>query len=141
MQFQLSAEPINVAELSAQLRSDRSGACVDFQGWVRDHNEGRQVDRLDYEAFEELALAEGNRILTEALEKFDVEAVGCVHRVGHLRIGDIAVWAGASAAHRDAAFRACRYVIDEIKDRVPIWKKEFYPGGDSGWINAPRAAG
>lgn len=90
---------------------------------------------LDYEAFAPLAEREGERILAEAREKFSVIALGCVHRVGSLQIGDLAVWVGVAAAHRGAAFDACRYVIDEAKARLPIWKKEHYATGASEWIN------
>lgn len=137
--FAMTREPIDVQRLGAALRDDGAGACVEFQGWVRDHNEGRPVIRLEYEAFDELALSEGAAVVAEALDRFDIVAAGCVHRSGELVIGDCAVWAGASATHRGAAFDACRYIIDEVKARVPIWKKEFYRDGHSGWINAPRA--
>ena len=137
--FNLARAPFDLNSLSARLRDAGAGACVEFQGWVRNHNEGRAVVRLEYEVFDELALKEGARIIEEARARFKVGHVACVHRVGNLAIGDIAVWAGASAAHRGAAFDACRYLIDEVKDRVPIWKKEHYVDGDSGWINAPRA--
>ena len=73
----------------------------------------------------------------DAGEKFDILGTKCVHRVGPLEIGDMAVWAGATAAHRKQAFLACEYIIDQIKSRVPIWKKEYYMDGDSGWVNAP----
>ncbi|HWA87721.1 MAG TPA: molybdenum cofactor biosynthesis protein MoaE, partial [Opitutus sp.] len=89
---------------------------------------------LDYAAFGELAEREGARILEEARAKFDVLAIACVHRVGALKIGDLAVWVGVVAAHRGAAFDACRYVIDEAKARVPIWKKEHYTDGASEWV-------
>ena len=106
-----------------------------FEGWVRDHNEGEAVHALEYEAYPELAEKEGHRILIEARERFGVIGLAAVHRVGRLRIGELAVWVGVSAAHRGAAFDACRYVIDELKARVPIWKKEHYATGASGWIN------
>lgn len=133
--FRISREPLDPAGLKQTLLDPRAGACVTFEGWVRDHNDGAPVRALDYEAFAELAEREGNRILDEARAKFDVVAVHCVHRVGALHIGDLAVWAGAAAAHRDAAFAACRYIIDETKARVPIWKKEYYVNGASEWIN------
>lgn len=133
--FSLSRDLIDVAALRAALARPDAGACVTFEGWVRDHNDGRAVTRLEYEAFDAVALSEGNAILAEARERFDVADVQCVHRVGDLAIGDIAVWVGATAAHRDDAYRASRYVIDEVKARVPIWKKEHYGDGDSGWVN------
>jgi molybdopterin synthase catalytic subunit len=116
------------------------GGYVSFEGWVRNRNEGQDVLRLEYQAYEALALKEGNRIVAEAAERFPVEHALCIHRVGELEVGDLAVWVGVSAGHRDEAFRACRYIIDEIKHRVPIWKKEYYAGGDSGWVNCEACA-
>ena len=107
---------------------------------MRDHNEGRTVQRLEYEAFEALAIKEGERIVAEAVARFGVTRAACVHRVGALGIGELAVWVGVSAAHRGEAFAACRYIIDEVKHRVPIWKKEHYTDGDSGWVNCERCA-
>jgi molybdopterin synthase catalytic subunit len=133
--FTLSAEPIDPHALQRELADPRAGACVTFEGWVRDHNDGRAVRALDYEAFAGLAEREGGRIIDEARAKFDVLAIHCVHRTGALHIGDLAVWVGVAAAHRGAAFEACRYVIDEAKARVPIWKKEHYADGASEWIN------
>jgi molybdopterin synthase catalytic subunit len=106
-----------------------------FEGWVRNENDGRVVVRLDYEGYEAVAVKEGEAVLAEAREKFALTRAGCVHRVGSLEIGDLAVWVGVSAGHRGAAFDGCRYIIDEIKHRLPIWKKEHYADGDSGWIN------
>ena len=111
------------------------GAYVSFEGWVRDHNEGRSVQRLEYEAYETLGLKEGERIVAEAMDRFDIVHAGCVHRLGKLQLGELAVWVGVSAHHRDAAFAASRFIIDAVKSRVPIWKKEHYSEGDSGWIN------
>ncbi len=96
--------------------------------------------RLEYEGYEAVAIKEGEAVLREAIEKFDVISAECVHRVGRLEIGDMAVWVGVSAAHRGAAFDACRYLIDEMKHRLPIWKKEHYREGDSGWINCQTSA-
>lgn len=133
--FQISSESLNVEALKAELARADAGACVTFEGWVRNHNEGTEVQQLEYEAYESVAAKEGEEILNEARSKFEVYEARCVHRVGHLAVGDMAVWVGVSAAHRGEAFDACRYVIDEIKHRVPIWKKETYADGDSGWIN------
>jgi molybdopterin synthase catalytic subunit len=123
------------AELHAGLRHERAGACVTFEGWVRNHNDGRPVRALDYEAFTQLAETEGERILDEARQRFSIVSVACIHRVGSLQIGDLAVWVGVSAAHRGPAFEACRYIIDEAKARLPIWKKEHYASGESEWVN------
>lgn len=135
MSFALSATPLDPRQMGRQLVDSHAGACVTFEGWVRDHNDGRAVQALDYEAYAELAEKEGARIIEEAKAKFAVQAIHCVHRIGSLAIGDLAVWVGVSAAHRGAAFDACRYVIDEAKARVPIWKKEHYVSGASEWIN------
>jgi molybdopterin synthase catalytic subunit len=133
--FALSAEPIDIAPLMQPLRVDAAGACVTFEGWVRNHNEGREVTQLEYEGYEAVAATEGRKVVDEARERFGVHGVVCVHRVGRLDIGDLAVWVGVSASHRAAAFDACRYVIEEVKKRLPIWKKEHYIEGDSGWVN------
>ncbi len=133
--FDLSEAEIDVAALSDGLAQSQVGACVTFEGWVRDHNAGRVVRGLAYQAYAPLAQSEGERIVDEASQRFDLVRVRCVHRVGDLAIGDLAVWVGVSAAHRDAAFAGCRYIIDEIKKRVPIWKNEHYADGDSGWLH------
>jgi adenylyltransferase/sulfurtransferase len=138
--FSFSERPFEVAALQQGLADATCGGYASFEGWVRNHNEGLPVTRLEYEAFVELAVREGERIIDEARAKFGVEDAACVHRVGDLAIGDLAVWVGVSARHRDEAFRACRYIIDEVKHRVPIWKKEHYVNGDSGWVNCERCA-
>jgi molybdopterin synthase catalytic subunit len=138
--FRFSHSPIDTAPLRAELVDPQCGGFTAFEGWVRDHNEGQQVTRLEYEAFEALGVREGERIMQEARERFGVTRLLCVHRLGTLGLTDIAVWVGAAAAHRDEAFKACRYVIDEVKHRVPIWKKEHYVSGDSGWVNCERCA-
>jgi molybdopterin synthase catalytic subunit len=133
--FRLSETPFDTATIRAELLDARVGGYASFEGWVRDHNDGRSVDGLRYEAYATLAESEGEAILAEALAKFDILDAHCVHRTGDLAIGELAVWVGVSAAHRDAAFAACRYVIDEVKSRVPIWKHERYAGGDAGWLH------
>ncbi len=133
--FRIATEALEPAGLARSLADAHAGACVTFEGWVRDHNDGRPVLALDYEAYAPLAEKEGARILAEAREKFAIVGAVCIHRVGSLHIGDLAVWVGVSAAHRGAAFEACRFVIDETKARVPIWKKEHYADGDTAWIN------
>ncbi|MBS0440038.1 MAG: molybdenum cofactor biosynthesis protein MoaE [Proteobacteria bacterium] len=133
--FSLSETVIDAAALTRELAQAGAGACVTFEGWVRDHNDGRAVLRLGYQAYASLAQSEGERILAEARDKFAILDVRCVHRVGLLEIGEPAVWVGVSAAHRGAAFDACRYIIDEVKSRVPIWKNEHYADGESGWLH------
>ncbi len=138
--FRFSRDALDPAPLREALADRGCGGYASFEGWVRDQNEGQSVTHLEYEAFEPLAIKEGERILSEALERFGVEHAACVHRIGDLAIGEIAVWVGVSARHRDEAFRACRYIIDEVKHRLPIWKKEHYGSGDSGWVNCERCA-
>src|SRR5690348_14007225 len=133
--FALSDSGIDTASLLRELDSERVGAVVAFEGRVRDHNEGRSVRGLAYEAYAELAEAEGARIIEEARSRFEIAQALCVHRVGELVLGELAVWVGVSATHRDAAFAACRYIIDEVKSRVPIWKHEHYVGGEAEWLH------
>ncbi len=136
--FKISATPIDVVGLREALADPGAGACVCFEGWVRNTNEGAAVLALDYEAYEPLAVKEGEQVLAEAREQFELIDAACQHRVGALQLGDCAVWVGVTAAHRDAAFAACRFIIDEIKARLPIWKKEHYADGDSGWVNCAK---
>jgi adenylyltransferase/sulfurtransferase len=138
--FTLATEPVDVATLRDALKHSGAGGFCSFEGWVRNNNEGREVSGLAYEAYAELAISEGERVVGEAVARYGVLAAHCVHRVGDLRIGDLAVWIGVSAAHRDEAFRACRYIIDEIKHRLPIWKKEHYVEGDTAWVACTHAA-
>lgn len=138
--FRLHDQPLPLEQLRSALQQPDCGGYVAFEGWVRDHNEGRRVLRLEYEAFAPLACQEGGRILAEARQHFGVTHALCAHRVGPLAIGEIAVWVGVSAAHRGECFDACRYIIDQVKHRVPIWKKEYYEDGDSGWVNCEHCA-
>ncbi len=136
----ISDTTIATEKLRKQMAADAAGGFCVFEGWVRNQNDGREVEQLEYEVYEPLALVEGEKVLKEAQQNFPhIDAV-CVHRSGLLDIGDCAVWVGVSAAHRDEAFKACRYIIDEIKTRLPIWKKEHYVDGDSGWVNCERCA-
>ena len=133
--FLLAETPVDTATLRANLLDDRVGGYASFEGWVRNHNDGRPVIGLRYEAYAALAQSEGERVIDEARSRFDILDAHCVHRVGDLAIGELAVWVGVSAAHRDAAFAACRVIIDEVKARVPIWKYERYCEGEAGWLH------
>lgn len=133
--FAFSREPFTPERYRALVADPVAGGYASFEGWVRNHNDGRGVARLEYEGYETLGIKEGNRVIEEAFSRFPIARAHCVHRLGLLEIGDLAVWVGVTAAHRDAAFAACRYIIDQVKTRVPIWKKEHYAAGDSGWIN------
>ncbi len=132
--FDITDEKIDTDSLKQSLAVPENGAFVCFEGWVRNHHEGREVRSLSYTAYRELALKEGQRIISESLEKWPGASITCVHRIGPLQIGDLAVWVGVSTPHRDDAFAACRHLIDEVKARVPIWKEEFHPNGHSEWL-------
>lgn len=138
--FEFSSVALHPGEETARVADPACGGFVSFEGWVREVNEGQRVTGLEYEAYAALAVREGQRIVSEAEARFGVRQVRCVHRVGALRLGELAVWVGVASPHRAEAFAACRYVIDEVKHRVPIWKKEHYASGDSGWVNCERCA-
>jgi molybdopterin synthase catalytic subunit len=135
MSFKITSSPIDPEARKGELAYGTAGACVTFEGWVRNHNDGESVQALEYEAHAAIAEKEGEKILGEAKQRFAIEKAVCEHRIGKLAIGDCAVWVGVTAAHRGAAFDACRYIIDETKARVPIWKKEHYSSGATGWVN------
>jgi len=135
--FDISDTAIDDQALRAAMGADAAGAFVCFEGWVRERNLERAVQRLAFEADTKLAANEFAKIEAEALAAFEVLEIRCVHRTGVLAIGELAVWIGVTAVHRGPAFEACRYVIDELKSRLPIWKKEHYFDGDSGWLNHP----
>jgi molybdopterin synthase catalytic subunit len=140
--FAITSTPIEPEALGRSLAAANAGACVTFEGRVRNINEGEAVDALEYETHAEIATREGLAVIAEAVERFEIVEARGVHRVGKLAIGECAVWVGVSAGHRGAAFDACRYIIDEIKHRLPIWKKEHYRKGESAWVNcATRSAG
>ena len=138
--FEFASVEVDLAACRESLQDSRCGGYAAFEGWVRDLNEGQRVLRLEYEAYEALGVKEGERIVAEAIERYGVIAARCVHRLGELQLGELAVWVGVSSPHRDEAFAACRFIIDEVKHRVPIWKKEHYVDGDSGWVNCERCA-
>ncbi|MBI2522324.1 MAG: molybdenum cofactor biosynthesis protein MoaE [Bdellovibrio sp.] len=138
--FALTTNPINQIEIPAHLKAPKNGGIVLFEGLVRNHNEGQAVRSLEYECFEEMAQSEGNKIINEAISKFGVKDIYAIHRYGHLEIGEVAIRVAASAPHRHEAFLACQYVIDEIKHRVPIWKKEHYLNGPSEWVACHQCA-
>lgn len=138
--LEIAATAIDPDALRQRLFDPAAGAYCGFEGWVRNHNEGREVLRLEYEVYAPVAIAEGEKILAEARERYGKVNAHCVHREGLLEIGDCAVWVGVSSPHRDEAFRACRYIIDALKVRLPIWKKEHYADGDADWVSCERCA-
>lgn len=138
--MRIGGEEIHPDELRVELFDPAAGAYVAFEGWIRNKNEGHEVLRLEYEAYDIIAIKEGQKVIAEAREKYPILQAHCVHRTGLLEIGECAVWVGVASAHRDEAFLACRYIIDEVKVRLPIWKKEHYVDGHSGWVNCERCA-
>lgn len=138
--FSVTDSDIDVAVAAKAVSDNSCGALVTFEGWIRDHNEGQAVDRLEYEVYRPVAISEGNKVIDEALQKYDIAHALCIHREGLLELSDVAVVVCVSSAHRAAAFDACRYIIDEIKTRLPIWKKEHYSSGKSEWVNCQQCA-
>lgn len=133
--FAISETPIDVAAIHAAVNVPAAGAVATFLGITRARNAGRRVLRLEYEAYPEMAVAEMEKIGAEARRRWSVERIAIVHRVGVVPIGEASVAIAVSAAHRQAAFSACHFAIDRLKEVVPIWKKEHFEGGMV-WIGA-----
>jgi molybdopterin synthase catalytic subunit len=133
----LTREPIQLDRLIARVGGPGRGGIATFLGVVRDHQDGRKVTGLEYSAYEPMADGECGRIVAEAAGRWPV-AVALEHRLGPLQIGEIAVAIAAAGDHRAVAFEACRYVIEEVKRRVPIWKRENYADGTTGWVDPTR---
>lgn len=127
--IQMVGAPIRTQELLDALKAPEDGALVVFDGFVRNNFKGGKTLYLEYEAYEPMAYAKMRAIAAEMREKFAIHRIAMVHRLGRLEIGETSVWIGVSAAHRGAAFDACRFAIDTLKRSVPIWKKEFFAGG------------
>lgn len=127
--FRVTDKPINLQELVDCVTDPEAGAVATFIGTTRNNNEGRKVIALDYEAYPEMAEKELTRLGEEARTKWQICRMAIVHRVGPVQITEPSVVIAVSAAHREAAFAACRFAIEEIKKTVPIWKKEVYEGG------------
>ena len=129
MIVELTSDPIDVPRLIAHVNQPSNGGICTFLGVVRDNAEGRPVVKLGYEAYESMAVAQMRVIVEEAMERWDLDAVALSHRTGELQIGEASVAIAVGAPHRAEAFEACRYIIDTLKTRVPIWKKEFFKDG------------
>ncbi len=138
MLVDLRETPISADEALAHVARTSAGGVAIFLGVVRDRNEGRVVTRLEYSAYATMARAEMQRILEEIEREIPDTCLAALHRTGSLAVGDVAVVCAASAPHRDEAFRACRLLIDRIKERVPVWKREHGPDGSAwvGWVDA-----
>ena len=133
--FEIHDKPIDVSSLIAAVSDPEAGAIATFIGTTRDNNEGRSVTNLEYEAYPEMAIAEMQRIGDTAREKWPIKAIAIAHRIGTVPIGEASVVIAVSSPHRAAAFEACRFAIDRLKEVVPIWKKEHFDGGEV-WIGS-----
>ena len=137
--FQIRPEPFEVGEGVRVLNpiSVECGALATFDGIVRKTSQGREVTHLEYEAYSDMAIRQMEKIAQEAAEKYAIHSVAVVHRTGTLRLGDVAVSIAVTAAHRAPALEACRFVIDRLKEDVPIWKREHGVDGDTWWGMGP----
>lgn len=132
--IRITDRAIDPSAVLEQVGALSDGAQILFLGTVRNHNEGRSVDGLRYEAYPEMAISVLEEIVAEARERFGGPRVAVVHRIGTLDIGDVAVAVAVSAPHRGEAFDAARYVMEELKQRLPVWKEERYVGGEREWV-------
>lgn len=135
----LTSQPIDLTALAASVSGSHDGAVVTFAGLVRDHHAGRSVVSLGYSAYGPMAEQICGDICREVSIRWPVR-VALQHRIGELAIGECAIGVAATAAHREAAFEACRWVVDEVKRRAPIWKRERYADGAEAWVD-PTAPG
>lgn len=133
--IELTNEPIDFAALTEQVRSEQAGAVVLFLGTVREMTDGRKTVALDYEAFPQMAKAKLEELLAEARDKWPIERAAIVHRLGRLELGDVSVAVAVSTPHREEAFEAGKYLIDRLKEIVPIWKKENWADGSIEWVH------
>lgn len=127
--YRITGEKISASELARSVQAPSDGAVVTFEGVVRNHSNGRRTLYLEYEAYTPMAIRKMEEIGAEAKEKFDIDSVGIIHRTGKLDIGETSVAIVVTAAHRRAAFEACHYLIDRLKQVVPVWKKEYFEDG------------
>ncbi len=132
--FFITADAIDGTTLRGLLENHQVGAIAIFEGWVRNHNQGHPVEALEYQVYESLAQKEGERILQEAMASFSLQAAIAVHRHGTLQLGDTAVWIGTSASHRRDVFLGTEFIINQLKIRLPIWKKEHYQDQPAAWV-------
>lgn len=127
--YRITRSPISASDLANQLRAPEDGAVVIFEGIVRNHSRGRATLYLEYEAYEPMAIRKMEELGCEAKQKFPIDGIGMIHRLGRLEIGETSVAIIVTAEHRRAAFEACQYAIDRLKQIVPIWKKEYFADG------------
>lgn len=140
MLIRVTSDELSTAEAVAAVASPRAGAIDIFLGVVRDNNYGREVDYLDYQAYPGMAERVMREIGESAQSKFEIEQYAILHRTGRLEIGETSLLVVVSSAHRVASFEACQWMVDEIKKRVPVWKKEVWSDGEA-WIEGPESLG
>jgi len=133
--------PIDVSDVLGRVGSEQDGAVLLFLGTVRDHAEGRPVRGMTYESYQEMAHDVLGGIAHEAAARLGTDRVAVVHRIGDLTIGDVSVGIAVSSPHRAEAYEASRFVIEEIKKRLPVWKREHYPNGEAAWVQGMRPPG
>jgi molybdopterin synthase catalytic subunit len=133
--IKITSETLNLSVCVDKVLSTQAGGIDVFIGTVRNHTKGKKVIRLEFEAYEKMALSEMQKIADEMMKRWPLHNILIHHRVGVLQIGEVPVIIAVSASHRDAAFDACRYAIDTLKQTVPIWKKEIFEDGEE-WVAA-----
>ena len=133
--IQLTEETLVLSECVNFVSSETVGGIVNFVGTVRNQTKGKTVLSLDFEAYEPMAVSEMRKIAEKALEKFDIQKIAIHHRIGVLRISEVPVIISVSSSHRNAAFEACQFAINTLKETVPIWKKEYFEDGEI-WVSA-----
>jgi len=133
--IELTNDPIDTSELLSYVTVPNAGAVVLFLGTVRELTHGRKTLALDYEAYPDMALGKMTEIANEAVERWELQRAAVVHRLGHLELTEASVAVAVSSAHRKAAFEAGQYIIDELKVRVPVWKKENWADGTTEWVH------
>jgi molybdopterin synthase catalytic subunit len=130
----ITTDPIGIEAVLPLVASDQHGAALLFLGIVRDHNEGRAVSGVHYEAYHDMAERTLREIAAEAVARLQSARIAVVHRIGELAVGEVSVAIAVSTPHRAEAFEACRYVIEELKQRLTVWKQERYAAGDARWL-------
>jgi molybdopterin synthase catalytic subunit len=135
--FKVTTEPLSVQAVNDMVKRPTDGAVVTFDGIVRNNFDGRPVRYLAYEAYAAMAEKKMAQIAAEIQQKFAIGAIAIVHRVGRLEIGESSIVIAVAAPHRHAAFEACAYAMDRVKEEVPVWKKEFFADGDAHWVSQP----
>ena len=133
--IEITEQPIDVLKVIETATLNEAGAINTFMGTVRNHTSGKKVLRLEYEAYEPMAVSEIKKIIDKANETWKLFGYAVSHRVGILMPGELAVVVAVSTAHRKESFEACQFIIDSLKQTVPIWKREFFEDGDE-WVSA-----